>query len=78
MKISVELNLTLQDYLPHGFTNPFELELKENSTYANLLTKLNIPLDFNPLMLVNEKHASFDYFFSSNDKISLFPPLGGG
>ena len=78
MKIFVELNLFLQEYLPKDSTNPFELEIKNNSTYKAILLILGIPMDLHPLILVNEKIVAEDYILREQDRVSFFPPLGGG
>lgn len=55
-----------------------KLEIKENSTVADVLEELGIPRNYVTLIIINNKTASLDTELQNGDKIILFPPMGGG
>ena len=57
---------------------PFEIELKEKSTVADLLDLLHLA-DKEPLIIfINGKNSGRDHGLGDGDQIGIFPPIGGG
>jgi len=72
---------TLLPHPPSGFRlgRPFELAVEEGTTLAQLTEKvLAIPQGRVALMAVNGQRGSEDYVLQSQDRVHLFPPIGGG
>lgn len=79
MEISIEKmgNLVKID---KKFSNKKNIKLitKENSTIADILKELGIPKNFITLILINDKISTVDSKLQNQDKIILYPPMGGG
>ncbi|KUK35783.1 MAG: ThiamineS protein, partial [Thermacetogenium phaeum] len=48
------------------------------ATVGMLLKELGIPPEYIHAVLVNGRHAELEDRLVSGDRISLFPPVGGG
>ena len=55
-----------------------KLEMKENSTVADVLKELEIPKNYITLIIINNKISSINSKLQNKDKIILYPPMGGG
>ncbi|CAG0992141.1 hypothetical protein ARNL5_03322 [Anaerolineae bacterium] len=77
MKVSVHAFANLRDYAPAG-GGKFELALADGATVADLLTALRIPAAVEAVMLVNGRRADTATRLSSDDEVTLFPPMEGG
>ena len=53
------------------------IEVEKNATIENLLDKLDIDKE-TTIVIVNGKSQLLDYRLKDNDRIGLFPPVGGG
>jgi sulfur-carrier protein len=75
--INIELNLfaTLSKYLPGN--NQFYQVHKKTSVEA-LIRELNIPDDMVKLIFINGKRAEKTYLLKQDDRLGIFPPVGGG
>lgn len=60
------------------FGEPFTVEVKEGATLKDLLAKLKIPEDQVFTSLVHGQHRELHYVLCEGDRVSLFPPVGGG
>ncbi|SFQ99653.1 Sulfur carrier protein ThiS (thiamine biosynthesis) [Desulfoscipio geothermicus DSM 3669] len=79
MRIEVRVFSGLEKFLPNkSFGEPLPVELPEGGTIRDLLLKIGIPKDHVFTILVDGKHRSFDYTVRDGERISLFPPVGGG
>jgi sulfur carrier protein ThiS len=79
--LQVELRVFsgLEKYLSHKrFGEPVPVELPEGATLRDLLQKMGIPEEQVFTILVNGRHQSLDYIPGEGDRVSLFPPVGGG
>ena len=54
------------------------MEVKEDTTIADILKVLNIDENEVAIMLLNGKDGPSDRQVNDGDVISLFPPIGGG
>ena len=75
--IPIELNLfvTLARYRPGG-TSRFEVE--KGTTVTGLMALLGIEADMVKLIFINGKKADPETVIQANDRVGLFPPVGGG
>ena len=79
LKIDVFLYATLSKYLPEGSTNrSTTLNLPEGSIVQDIIEALGVPEKTVKLIFINGCHARMETPLSENDRIGLFPPVGGG
>lgn len=79
MQIEVRLFCGLESCVKGaGFGQPIPLDLPEGTNGFGLLEKLNIPREMAFSLMVNGVHRDFDTNFSEGDRVSIFPPVGGG
>ena len=88
MKVSVKLFATLAQSVseailaqhPQGIRagQPFEVELAEGSTLADLVTHLSLPREQVKIVFVNARVRQLTYQLRSGDEVGIFPPIGGG
>jgi len=55
-----------------------EVELSEGAAVADLLDKLQIPLQDVGIVVVNARSGTFQQKLQADDRITLIPPVGGG
>ncbi len=75
IKINLNFFVTLAAYLPpdrDAFTVP------ENTTVEMLMHRLSIPEHSVKLIFINGKKQAKTYCLKHNDRLGLFPPVGGG
>jgi molybdopterin converting factor small subunit len=77
MNVHVHLFANLRDYSPAG-EGSFELDLAAGATVADLLAALHIPPEVQAVILVNGRRTEPDTPLSSEDALTLFPPMEGG
>ncbi len=73
--ITLKLYVTLVKYLPENSEN---LEIPEEITIKNLFANYGIPEELVKLIFVNGKSQDSSYILRNNDRVGLFPPIGGG
>ncbi len=79
MQIEVRVFSGLEKFLPgKRFGEPVLVDLPEGATIKDVLHKLAIPEDQVFTMLVNGKHQKLNYTAREGERISFFPPVGGG
>jgi len=79
MPVTVFLSSTLRQYVP-GY-NPSEGALvlvDRKTTISELCRLMQIPEDKIKVIMVNGKDASVDYELNGDERVGLFPPIGGG
>jgi sulfur carrier protein ThiS len=55
-----------------------EVELPDGAAVADLLDKLQIPLQDIGIVVVNARSGTFQQKLQADDRITLIPPIGGG
>ena len=55
-----------------------ELAVDGEKTVADVCMKINIPADKIKVVMVNGKSESLDYVLAGDERVGLFPPVGGG
>jgi molybdopterin synthase sulfur carrier subunit len=57
---------------------PFEVNLAEKSSVADLLSYLNFKKKEGVTVFVNGRNRGPEYTLTAGDDIGIFPPIGGG
>jgi len=78
MHIELRVYTGLEKYLGCRHGEPRQIEIDGTTTIADLLARVGIPKEEVTSALVNGRHKSIDYRLQSGDRVSLFPPVGGG
>ena len=79
MQVEVRLYATLREFSPKGANaGVFLLTLPENSTVGFLLTAIGIEAKKVHMRIVNGVMSSDEQVLKENDRVGLFPPVGGG
>jgi sulfur carrier protein ThiS len=79
MALQIFLNATLRQYVP-GY-DPFQgltLEVPVGATAAEVIALLKIPAKEVTLIMVNGRSQPPDFILQGDERIGLFPPIGGG
>lgn len=75
IKIDLKLFVTLSKYSPE---NSDCLEIHEETRVDKLISDLGIPSGLVKLIFINGKKQDHKYQLKHNDRVGLFPPVGGG
>lgn len=75
IEIDLKLFVTLSKYLPETGER---LEISDGTTVKKLILDLGIPRDLVKLIFINGRRQDDQYPLKSNDRVGLFPPVGGG
>lgn len=79
MQVEVRVFCGLEKCIPGArFGQPLQVEIPEGTTGHELLEKLNIPRESAFSLLVNGVHHNFNAALAEGDRVSIFPPVGGG
>lgn len=79
MQIEVRLYATLRDYAPPGSSaGVFSKIVPKAITLEELLAVLNIPAAKIHMRMVNGIGVTDSHILKDNDRVGLFPPIGGG
>jgi molybdopterin converting factor small subunit len=79
LKVEVRVFSGLEKYIPGArFGKPIPVEIADGYTARMLLEKLNIPEKDVFTILINGLHKNLDDVLCDGDRVSLFPPVGGG
>lgn len=74
MQIQIEAFATLSRYAPSsGY-----LEIPSGATPRDVIRKLGIPEEDVSIVFVNGRHAGLDAQLQEEDRMGVFPPIGGG
>ena len=79
MRIEVRLFATLREYAPaEGNAGVFSTMLPEGGTVGALLESIGIDANQVHLRMVNGAGVGDDHVLKEDDRVGLFPPVGGG
>ena len=79
MPLRVLLSSTLRDHVPdYNPLEGLELTIDGGMSVAELCQQIRVPMDSIKLVMVNGKRQPFDYFLKGDERVALFPPVGGG
>ena len=75
--ITINLNFfaTLRSFLPDS---PKNMEIAEGTCVKDLVAEFGIPEADVKLIFINGKRQLLTYELQDNDRVGIFPPVGGG
>ena len=75
--ITIDLNFfaTLRSFLPDS---PQNMEIPEGTSVKDLVAGFGIPEADVKLIFINGKRELPTYELKHNDRVGIFPPVGGG
>lgn len=79
MPLQVFLNATLRLYVP-GY-DPYRgltLELPPGAPASEIIQKIGLPPEEVTLIMVNGRRQQPDFILQGDERVGLFPPIGGG
>jgi molybdopterin converting factor small subunit len=79
MALKVLLAATLRKYLPgYDAATGYEMEIQPGGNVRVVARNLGIPEQEVKLIMVNGIGASWDTVLRGDERVALFPPVGGG
>ena len=79
MRVRVKLFSTLGCYMAGVVPGiPFEVEMADGATVADLVGRLKLPPEEVKVAFVNGRARPMDWTLQANDEVGIFPPVGGG
>ena len=79
MALKVLLAATLRKYLPgYDAATGYEMEIQPGDNVRVVARNLGIPEQEVKLIMVNGIGASWDTVLRGDERVALFPPVGGG
>ncbi len=83
MRIRAKLFATLRRYAPGASAEtrpgtPFEVDMSDGATVAELVKQLNLPAEEVKVAYVNGRARPDDWRLEPGDEVGIFPPIGGG
>ena len=79
MQVEVRVFAGLEMYIPGArFGEPIYVILSSGATGGELIRKLNIPEEQVFSFMINGVQKKLDDAMAEGDRISIFPPVGGG
>jgi len=79
MRVRVKLYATLGKHVANTAPGiPFEVELPDGATVADLVKRLNLPQEEVKVAFVNGRARPMDWRLQADDEVGIFPPVGGG
>ena len=74
----MEIEVRLFAYFREGRGKILRISIDGNTTAMDILNELKIDIKDVAILLVNGIDGKPDYKLQNNDRLSLFPPVGGG
>jgi len=79
MVLLILLNATLRRYRPdYDAGVGISLEVEPGTTVAKILPSLGVPAEEVTLLMVDGRRRNLDFVLQGNERVALFPPIGGG
>lgn len=79
MPVTVFLAASLRKYVPdYDAASGLGMAVAPASTIRELTQRLGIPEEEVKLIMANGIHADWDTVLTGNERVALFPPVGGG
>lgn len=79
MPLQVFLNASLRLYVP-GY-DPYKgvtLEMAPGTPVFSLISQLGLPPEEVTLIMINGRRQQPDFLLQGDERVGLFPPIGGG
>lgn len=78
-KVEIKLFASLRKYHPNsGDSEAFAVELNDKTSLGNLIDKFKIPRQEIGVLMVNGTWQKENYLLQNEDRVGLFPLIGGG
>jgi len=79
MRVRVKLFASLCRYFSDAAPGiPFEMEVPDGTTVADLVDRLKLPHKEVKLFFVNGRARSLDWLLEAGDDVGIFPLIAGG
>ena len=78
MLIELRVYTGLEKYLGARYGEKVPVAIDGTTTIRDILMRYSIPPGEVTAALVNGLHKTLDYCLQDGDRVSLFPPVGGG
>lgn len=79
MALKVFLSSTLRQYIPgYDPSEGVRFSVNRKTTVSELCKLMDIPEAKIKIVMVNGKSEAFDYELQGDERVGLFPPVGGG
>ncbi len=79
MALQLFLSATLRKQFPdYDPSQGMRVERAAGMTIEDLCRKLNIPVEKVKIVMVNGRSTGFDEPLNGDERVALFPPVGGG
>jgi sulfur-carrier protein len=77
--VQMMLAATLRKYVPgYNAETGYDMTVEAGSTVRDLAARLGIPEDEVKLIMVDGIAAKWEKTLNGNERVALFPPVGGG
>lgn len=79
MRIRVKLFATLARYYSNPIPGtPFDIEISDGATLADLVDQLKLPREEVKVFFVNGRARPLDWLLEPGDEVGIFPLIAGG
>ncbi|MCD6298321.1 MAG: MoaD/ThiS family protein [Deltaproteobacteria bacterium] len=79
MPLKIFLSSTLRKYVPgYDPTRGVSFIVDREKTVTDICKQMNIPADKIKIIMINGKSKSPDHILKGDERVGLFPPVGGG
>lgn len=79
MSLKIFLSSTLRKYYPdYDPLKGVDFSAAGKTTVAEICGEIGIPMEKIKVIMINGKSGSPDYVLRGDERIGLFPPVGGG
>jgi len=79
MALQVLLAATLRKYFPdYDHAAGLEVQIQPGTTVKELAARLNLPVADIKLIMINGRAGNWDTVLQGDERVALFPPVGGG
>ena len=79
MPLKIFLSSTLRKYVPgYDPAKGISFIMAGKRTVTDICEQMDIPADKIKIIMVNGKSKSPDHVLKGNERVGLFPPVGGG
>jgi len=80
MQIEIKLLTQFKQYLPNPDLtgNTRALKINNSGKIEDVFIELGIPLNVPKVIMLNDRHATIEDTLKEGDRVTVFPPVGGG
>jgi sulfur carrier protein ThiS len=80
MQIELKLLTVFKTYLPDPDSagNTRIMEVQENATVEDVIVTIGMPLDTPKVVMLNDRQGTLQDVLKAGDRLTVFPPVGGG